>query len=281
MTLDYRRGLAAHRESRRAGGVPQSGHECEGHWRADVAELKVDSAAGAVRRLQERRAGGACRRARRRRRRARHYLAATPLDAMAEQGFSSVEAQGCRCSAAWTCFSRSSSSITRRVLVHVRSGRRDVEPARLERSPRRRSPASADIDGAQVVRADIRGRVLGGPFQMTARAPRSRQPTAHPAGFSRHAERRDALRSGARRCPPSMAIGGQTDWRAVLRMAPEPARERSVAHQLEPRGPRARTARAAAQSRRRGDAGQRCECNGRPSGGARCGWHWGRCCAAP
>ena len=29
----------------------------------------------------------------------------------------------------------------------------------------------ADIAGAQVVRADVRGRVLGGPGQMTARAP--------------------------------------------------------------------------------------------------------------
>ena len=48
------------------------------------------------------------------------YLAATPLDALAEKGFSSVEA-GCRCAAAWTCSFRSSSSTTRRVLVHVGS----------------------------------------------------------------------------------------------------------------------------------------------------------------
>jgi uncharacterized protein YhdP len=83
-----------------------------------------------------------------------------------------------------------------------------------------------DIDGAQVARADVRGRLLGGTFQMQARAPRNR-PLTHTQLEFRGTLSGDVLRA-ALALPPAISIGGQTDWRAALKMAPEPNRERSL-----------------------------------------------------
>ena len=100
------------------------------------------------------------------------YLAATPLDAMAEHGFSSVEGTGkLRCGV--DLFFPFKQFDQRRVLVHV-----ELEDATLK--PHGSNLAATDltgpvdIDGAQVVRADVRGHLLGGAFQMSARTPRSR-----------------------------------------------------------------------------------------------------------
>jgi uncharacterized protein YhdP len=83
-----------------------------------------------------------------------------------------------------------------------------------------------DVDGAQVARADLHGRLLGGSFQMQAHAPRARPLTR--TQLELHGTlAADSLR-GALGLPPSIAIGGQTEWRAVLRMAPDPNRERSL-----------------------------------------------------
>jgi uncharacterized protein YhdP len=115
--------------------------------------------------------------------------------------------------------------VHRRVLVHGR-----LEGVTVNR------PGSAtaatdmngdfDVEGAQVARADIRGRVLGGPFQMQARTSRTRPLTRTQLEF-RGNFNGDALRS-ALGLPAGIAIGGQTDWRGVLKMAPEPNRERSL-----------------------------------------------------
>jgi hypothetical protein len=51
-----------------------------------------------------------------------------------------------------------------------------------------------DIDGAQVARADAARPLLGGAFQMQARAPRKPAGDAHAAGFSRQLERRGTAR---------------------------------------------------------------------------------------
>jgi uncharacterized protein YhdP len=152
------------------------------------------------------------------------YLAATPLDALAEHGFSGVQGAGAlRCSV--DLFFPFKQFDARRVLVHV-----DLQDATLSR--RGASVAatdiggSADIDGAQVVRADVRGRLFGGPFQMTARAPR------RPGSLRTQLDFRGTLNGETLRTelglPPAVAIGGQTDWHGVLRMTPEPARERSL-----------------------------------------------------
>ena len=152
------------------------------------------------------------------------YLASTPLDALAEQGFSSVQGTGAlRCGL--DLFFPFKQFDTRRVLVHV-----DLQDATLKR--RGASVAatgiagSADIDGAEVVRADLRGQLLGGPFQMTARTPRSRAAMRTQLEF--HGTFDGATLHAALGLPSAVATVGQTDWHGVLRMSPEPARERSL-----------------------------------------------------
>jgi len=61
---------------------------------------------------------------------------------------------------------------------------------------------------------------------MTARAPRNRPLTRTQLDF-RGTMTGDALHA-ALSLPASISIGGQTDWHGVLKMAPEPARERSL-----------------------------------------------------
>lgn len=222
MTLDYHEGwpkienLAAQAQFRNQGMVLKISS-------ADVGGVKVDSAQAQFAdfsngELEFHAAAHADASA------AVRYLAATPLDAMADGAFSSVEAKG-PLNAAVDLFFPFRDFDQRRVLVHV-----DLDGASLNRTGSTLAATgltgSADIDGAQVVRADIRGRALGGPVQMTARAPRSRQAARTHLDF-RGTATGDALRS-AMSLPSSIAIGGQTEYRAVLRMTPEPARERTL-----------------------------------------------------
>jgi uncharacterized protein (TIGR02099 family) len=152
------------------------------------------------------------------------YLAATPLDAMAEGAFSAVEAKG-KLEAGLDLFFPFKEFDRRRVLVHV-----TLDGASLNRKGSSLAATDlsgdADIDGAQVVHADLHGRTLGGAFQMTARAPRSRAATRSHLDF-RGVLSGDSLRT-ALSLPEAVAIEGQTEWRAVLRVAPEPLRERSL-----------------------------------------------------
>jgi uncharacterized protein YhdP len=83
-----------------------------------------------------------------------------------------------------------------------------------------------DIDGGQVAHADVHGQFLGGAFQMQARAPRNKPVTRTQLEF-RGTATAEALRA-ALSIPASMSISGQTDWRAVLKITPAPARERSL-----------------------------------------------------
>jgi len=150
------------------------------------------------------------------------YLAATPLDALAEKGFSSVLGTGAvRCDL--DLFFPFKLFDTRRVLVHV-----DLQDGTLKRRGASVGATdisgAADIDGAQVVRADLHGQLLGGPFQMTARPPRSRATLRTQLEF--HGTLSGESLHAALGLPGAVAIGGQTDWRGVLRMSPEPARER-------------------------------------------------------
>ena len=83
-----------------------------------------------------------------------------------------------------------------------------------------------DIDGGQVARADIHGQLLGGGFQMVARSGRNRPLTRTQLDF-RGTVTAEALRA-AFGLPATVSISGQTDWRGVLKITPEPARERSL-----------------------------------------------------
>ena len=67
---------------------------------------------------------------------------------------------------------------------------------------------------------------LGGAFQMQARSPRNKPVTRTQLEF-RGTATAEAVRA-AFALPASLSIGGQTDWRAVLKISPEPARERSL-----------------------------------------------------
>jgi uncharacterized protein (TIGR02099 family) len=152
------------------------------------------------------------------------YLRATPLDALAEHVFSSVEAKG-PMAADVDLFLPFKEFDHRHTLVHahlhgVSLNRAGSTLAATELA------GDADIDGAQVSRADVRGKVLGGPFQMLTRAPRNRPVTRTLLVFNGTLSG-DALHS-ALSLPASIPINGTTDWHGVLRMVPEPARERSL-----------------------------------------------------
>ena len=152
------------------------------------------------------------------------FLRASPLDAIAEHAFSSVEASG-PLNAAVDLFLPFRDFAHRQVLIHGR-----LDGARVNRpgSPTMATDVAGDfdIDGGQVARADIRGQLLGGPFQMQARTPRNKPVTRTQLEF-RGTVTADALRT-AFGIPASMVLSGQTDWRAVLKITPEPARERSL-----------------------------------------------------
>jgi uncharacterized protein YhdP len=120
------------------------------------------------------------------------YLRATPLDALAENGFSAAEAKGPLTSTVHL-FLPFKDFDRRRVQVHV-----NLNGATLNRTGSTLAATDltgdADIDGAQVARADLRGRVLGGAFQMTAHSPRNRPGDPNAIGFSRHLQRRRPAR---------------------------------------------------------------------------------------
>jgi uncharacterized protein (TIGR02099 family) len=152
------------------------------------------------------------------------FLRATPLDASAENAFSGVEATGTLQSQV-ELFLPFKDFVHRRVLVHGH-----LQDATLNRvgSTLTASGLSGDFDinGPQVAHADIHGRALGGSFQMQARSARNRPVTRTQLEF-RGTMSGDALRA-AFALPAGIAISGQTDWRAVLKMAAEPNRERSL-----------------------------------------------------
>jgi uncharacterized protein (TIGR02099 family) len=152
------------------------------------------------------------------------YLRATPLDAMAEHAFSGVEGRGPMQSDV-DLFLPFKQFDQRRILVHAH-----LQGVALNRpgSPLAATElvGDADIDGAQVSRADVHGKILGGSFQMQARSSRNRPQPRTMLVFNGNVSG-DALRS-ALSLPASISINGSTDWHGVLRMAPEPARERSL-----------------------------------------------------
>jgi uncharacterized protein (TIGR02099 family) len=152
------------------------------------------------------------------------YLRATPLEELSDHAFSAVEAQG-PLQATVDLFLPFKDFEHRQVLVHGRLNGATVK-----------KPGSSvmatdlagdfDIDGGHVARADMHGQLWGGGFQMQARTARNRPVTRTQLEF-RGTTNADALRT-ALSIPASIPLSGQTDWRAVLKIAPEPARERSL-----------------------------------------------------
>jgi uncharacterized protein (TIGR02099 family) len=152
------------------------------------------------------------------------FLRATPLDAKADNAFSAAAAKG-PMQANVDLFLPFKEFARRRVLVHAQ-----LHGVSLNRSGSTLTASDlngdADLDGVQVSRADVRGKALGGSFQMQARAPRNRAPTRTMLIFNGTLSG-EALHA-ALALPANIPIGGSTDWHAVLRMSPEPERERSL-----------------------------------------------------
>jgi uncharacterized protein (TIGR02099 family) len=152
------------------------------------------------------------------------FLRASPLDALAEHAFSSVEASGAL-KASVDLFLPFRDFAHQQVLIHG-----SLSGARINKVGSNTVATDVagdfDIDGGQVARADIHGQLLGGAFQVQARAPRNKPVTRTQLEF-RGTATADAVRA-ALSMPESLPISGQTDWRAVLKITPEPARERSL-----------------------------------------------------
>jgi uncharacterized protein (TIGR02099 family) len=152
------------------------------------------------------------------------FLRATPLDALSENAFSGAEATG-PLQASVDLFLPFKDFVHRQVLVH---GRLDGATINRPGSTTRATEVSGDfdIDGGQVARADVHGQLLGGPFQMQARSARNKPVTRTQLDF-RGTVSADAMRT-ALSLPANLSIKGQTEWRGVLKITPEPARERSL-----------------------------------------------------
>ncbi|MEP6548847.1 MAG: YhdP family protein [Gammaproteobacteria bacterium] len=151
------------------------------------------------------------------------FLRSTPLDASVEHAFAGVEAKGAVQSTV-DLFLPFKDFLHRRVLVHGHL--EGVSVKRLGSTVAATDlNGDFDIDGAQVAHADVRGRLLGGAFQMQARSPRNRPVTRTQLDF-RGTLSGDSLHTELA-LPADISISGQTDWRGVLKMAPDPNRERS------------------------------------------------------
>jgi uncharacterized protein (TIGR02099 family) len=151
-------------------------------------------------------------------------LRATPLDAQAENLFSNVDAKG-SLQTTVDLFLPLKDFSNRRVLVH---GHLEGVTANRPGSTVAATDVTGDfdVDGAHVVRADVHGRLLGGPFQVQARAPRGRPPTRTQLDF--HGTLSGDALAKALELPPTVVVEGQTEWRAVLKVSGEPTRERSL-----------------------------------------------------
>jgi uncharacterized protein (TIGR02099 family) len=153
------------------------------------------------------------------------YLRATPLDAMAEHLFSTAQARG-PMSASIDLFLPFKDFAHRHVLV-----RGHLDGAALTRVGFNTEITEAfgdfTLDGAQITQAELHGQLLGGGFQMQARTVHGRAPAARTQLEFRGTLRADALRE-ALALPAAFNVTGTADWRAVLKIVPDPARERSL-----------------------------------------------------
>jgi uncharacterized protein (TIGR02099 family) len=149
------------------------------------------------------------------------FLRATPLNAASESAFSGVEASGAL-QTTIDLFFPFKNFVNRQVLVHAR-----LDGVALNR-PGSNTKATevtgdADIDGGQVARADVHGQILGGPFVMQARSARNKPVTRTQLDFKGTMSAAPLLTALSL---PTALMSGQTDWHAVLKLTPEPARER-------------------------------------------------------
>jgi uncharacterized protein (TIGR02099 family) len=152
------------------------------------------------------------------------FLRATPLDESADHMFSSVQGTG-PLAADVDLFFPFKEFEHRRTLVQAHLQGVSLNPVGSVLAATELT-GDADVDGAQVSRADVHGKLLGGTFQMQARAPRNRPITRTFLVFNGTFSG-DALHA-ALSLPASIPVGGTTDWHGVFKTSPEPNRERSL-----------------------------------------------------
>jgi len=152
------------------------------------------------------------------------FMRATPVDALTGRFFSSVAAHGALHTKV-ELFLPFKDFMHRRVLVEA-----EMHDATLNRPglPLTATELNGDftIDGGQLARADLHGRLLGGAFRAQARAPKARPLTRTQLDI-RGTLTGEALHA-AMGLPANMPLQGLSDWHAVLKLAPDPARERSL-----------------------------------------------------
>jgi uncharacterized protein (TIGR02099 family) len=153
-----------------------------------------------------------------------NFLRATPLEASTGRLFSSVQAQG-DLHTGLDLFLPFKDLVHRKVLVHTHMDGVTLARPGLPLTANELN-GDFDIDGGELARADFRGRLLGGSFHAIARTTK-RRPLTRSQLDLRGTLSGDAVRA-ALSLPPAAALRGVADWRAVVRIAPEPARERSL-----------------------------------------------------
>jgi uncharacterized protein (TIGR02099 family) len=152
------------------------------------------------------------------------WLRATPLDALSGQAFSKFEGggpllAGIDLDLPFRAFDH------RRVFVH---GQLDSVTLVVPGLPFPASDLNGefDTDGPEISRADVRGRLLGGPFRLLARPPRNKPVTRTQLDL-RGTFNGEIARS-ALGLPASVGVTGVADWHGVLNLSTDPDQDRSL-----------------------------------------------------
>ncbi len=152
------------------------------------------------------------------------YLAATPLNEMTGDAFSVTRAAG-PLDAKLMLFFPFTRFDQRRVLVEtqlngVSASYKDTALAATELR------GILNLDGPQVSAARLQGAAFGGPLQIREQPPRNQ------SDLATHLEARGSMTADALKgligLPEHVLGTGRIEWRAVTRVAPEPALERTV-----------------------------------------------------
>jgi uncharacterized protein (TIGR02099 family) len=152
------------------------------------------------------------------------FLRATPIDGLVEKAFSTVQGNG-PMDADVDLFLPFKAFDQRRILVngHLNQIALSHPTSRLSATE-----VSGDftVEGAQVTHADVHGRAFGGPFQLSTRDARAHSDKGTQLEV-RGTAAVDSLVANYN-LPAAWFGGTHIDWRTVVRVFPEPSRERSV-----------------------------------------------------
>jgi len=152
------------------------------------------------------------------------FMRATPLDDKLGKLFSGVRAAG-PLATKLDLFLPFRDFVHMNVRVHAQMNGVTVERVGLPLTASELT-GDFDLDDGELAHADFHGRLLGGSFRAQARAPRARPLTRSQLDL-RGSFSGEALRA-AIGLPARVALRGLSDWRGIVKLAPDPERERSV-----------------------------------------------------